>query len=76
VCVLTSFCQIATSWNGWGTSLGTCSVHSWNDGLDEDEGLPPMGMKYKAKLEPDEEAVDPTGWWGATRTRTRTLNRQ
>jgi hypothetical protein len=35
-----------------------------------------MGMKYKAKLEPDEESVDPTGWWGATRTRTRTLNRQ
>ncbi|KAF2767920.1 WD40 repeat-like protein [Teratosphaeria nubilosa] len=27
----------ATSWNGWDHGLGTCTVHSWNDGMDEDE---------------------------------------
>lgn len=27
----------ATSWNGWDHGLGTCTVHSWNDGLDSDE---------------------------------------
>ncbi|KAK2734297.1 hypothetical protein FQN55_002845 [Onygenales sp. PD_40] len=27
----------ATSWNGWGMSTGTCSVHSWNDGAQLDE---------------------------------------
>ncbi|KAK1003335.1 hypothetical protein LTR54_007849 [Friedmanniomyces endolithicus] len=27
----------ATSWNGWDHGLGTCSVHSWNDGADGDE---------------------------------------
>lgn len=27
----------ATSWNGWDHQLGTCSVHSWTDGADDDE---------------------------------------
>lgn len=27
----------ATSWNGWDHGLGTCTVHSWNDGADADE---------------------------------------
>lgn len=27
----------ATSWNGWDHGLGTCTVHSWNDGVDVDE---------------------------------------
>lgn len=27
----------ATSWNGWDHGLGTCTVHTWNDGLDTDE---------------------------------------
>lgn len=27
----------ATSWNGWDHQLGTCSVHSWTDGVDDDE---------------------------------------
>lgn len=30
----------ATSWNGWDHGLGTCTVHSWNDGHDSDEGEP------------------------------------
>ncbi|KAF2757599.1 WD40 repeat-like protein [Pseudovirgaria hyperparasitica] len=34
----------ATSWNGWGTSLGTCSVHAWSDrGDGEGEGGPVGG---------------------------------
>ena len=27
----------ATSWNGWDHGLGTCTVHTWNDGVDTDE---------------------------------------
>lgn len=42
---------IATSWNGWGLSSGTCTLHSWNDSAVEDEGQPPVGMSYNSKLE-------------------------
>ncbi|KAG5297935.1 WD domain-containing protein [Histoplasma ohiense] len=42
----------ATSWNGWGMSTGTCSVHVWNDGADVDEGEFPVGQSYNSKLEP------------------------
>ncbi|KAF2488840.1 WD40 repeat-like protein [Lophium mytilinum] len=44
----------ATSWNGWGTSNGTCTVHSWNDGVDEDEAEPKMGKRVNAQLEHDD----------------------
>ncbi|KAJ5652225.1 hypothetical protein N7507_009651 [Penicillium longicatenatum] len=40
----------ATSWNGWGLSSGTCTVHSWNDGAENDEGEPPIGQSYDDKL--------------------------
>ncbi|CAG8043261.1 unnamed protein product [Penicillium salamii] len=40
----------ATSWNGWGLSTGTCTVHSWNDGASADEGYPPLGKSYDDKL--------------------------
>ncbi|KAJ5623095.1 hypothetical protein N7490_011700, partial [Penicillium lividum] len=40
----------ATSWNGWGLSSGTCTIHSWNDGADKDEGEPPIGQSYDDKL--------------------------
>ncbi|KAI5357589.1 Putative WD40/YVTN repeat-like-containing domain superfamily [Septoria linicola] len=30
----------ATSWNGWDHGLGTCTVHSWNDGVETDECAP------------------------------------
>ncbi|KAF7718758.1 Uncharacterized protein PECH_004256 [Penicillium ucsense] len=42
----------ATSWNGWGLSTGTCTVHSWNDGADNDEGDPPIGRNFDHKLRP------------------------
>ncbi|KAJ5965685.1 hypothetical protein N7481_012399 [Penicillium waksmanii] len=42
--------EIATSWNGWGLSSGTCTVHSWNNGAKDDEGDPPIGKSYDDKL--------------------------
>ncbi|KAF1354502.1 WD40 repeat-like protein [Lizonia empirigonia] len=44
----------ATSWNGWGTSQGTCTVHSWNDGLEQDEAKPRIGRRVNAQLQHDE----------------------
>lgn len=44
----------ATSWNGWGTSQGTCTVHTWNDGLEEDEGEPKIGRRVNAQFQHDE----------------------
>lgn len=44
----------ATSWNGWDHGLGTCTVHSWNDGMDSDEAEPKMGARLTAQLEHDE----------------------
>ncbi|KAL9032730.1 MAG: hypothetical protein Q9214_007838, partial [Letrouitia sp. 1 TL-2023] len=41
----------ATSWNGWGMSTGTCTTHSWNDGAEEDEGDPEMGLRVDERLE-------------------------
>jgi WD repeat-containing protein 23 len=32
---------------------GTCSVHSWNDGAEEDEAEPRMGVRVNQKLELD-----------------------
>lgn len=40
----------ATSWNGWGLSTGTCSLHSWNDGAADDEGTPSIGKSYDCNL--------------------------
>lgn len=45
------FFPIATSWNGWGMATGTVSLHSWNDGNDNDEGDPPMGTNYNYRLD-------------------------
>ncbi|PYH94170.1 WD40 repeat-like protein [Aspergillus ellipticus CBS 707.79] len=42
----------ATSWNGWGLSTGTCTLHTWNDGVDGDEGDPPIAGNYDSKLNP------------------------
>jgi WD repeat-containing protein 23 len=41
----------ATSWNGWGLSSGTCTIHSWNDGADDECDLP-TGRCYDHKLRP------------------------
>lgn len=34
-------------------SHGTCTVHTWNDGLDTDEAEPAMGLRVDAKLKQD-----------------------
>jgi WD repeat-containing protein 23 len=46
-------------------STGTCTVHSWNDGAEEDEAEPKMGLRVNQKLE-----VDPS-LYGATESRGR-----
>lgn len=43
--------DIATSWNGWGMATGTVSVHSFSDGMDDDEGMPSMSSNYNARLD-------------------------
>ena len=49
---------VASAWNGYGSSRGTCSVHSWNDGGEEDEGLPKMGVRVDGKLRHDESLYE------------------
>lgn len=43
----------ASALNGYGSSTGTCTVHSWNDGAEEDEAEPKMGLRVNQKLEVD-----------------------
>ncbi|KAI1629131.1 1-alkyl-2-acetylglycerophosphocholine esterase [Exophiala viscosa] len=45
----------ATSWNGWGMATGTVSLHSWNDGAEDDEALPAMSSNYNARLDMRED---------------------
>ncbi|KAL2868421.1 WD40 repeat domain-containing protein [Aspergillus lucknowensis] len=42
----------ATSWNGWGSSTGTCTLHAWNNNSSRDEGDPPIGEGYDSQLNP------------------------
>lgn len=30
---------------------GTVSVHSWNDGIEDDEGYPPLSTNYNSRLD-------------------------
>ncbi|KAL4884737.1 WD40-repeat-containing domain protein [Aspergillus karnatakaensis] len=64
----------ATSWNGWGYSTGTCTLHSWNNNTRQDEGEPPLGEGYDSELKavPDmseaalrERAFDDEQAWDA-----------
>ena len=34
-------------------STGTCTVHSWNDGAEDDEAEPKMGLKVDERLKHD-----------------------
>ena len=51
----------ATSWNGYSLNQGTCSVHSWNDGVEVDEADPPMGLMVNDKLIPDSSLNESRG---------------
>lgn len=72
---------IATSWNGYGSSLGTCTVHSWSDGADEDdEGMPRKEQRVDARLVPErvreplgdnDDEEGPGSRWFGRRTRGR-----
>ena len=59
-------------------STGTCSVHSWNDGAEDDEGEPRMGNCVDETLEHAEDFyVDPSPQptnHGPRRRRTRLRN--
>jgi hypothetical protein len=33
-------------------ATGTVSLHSWNDGAESDEALPPISSNYNARLDP------------------------
>ncbi|KAM0151604.1 hypothetical protein ACHAQE_008430 [Botrytis cinerea] len=43
----------ASAWNGYGTDQGTVTTHSWNEGAEDDEAEPKMGLRVNAKLEHD-----------------------
>ncbi|KAI9827101.1 MAG: hypothetical protein M1826_006465 [Phylliscum demangeonii] len=45
----------ATSWNSWGMGAGTCTVHSWNDGVDDDEGEAGMSRGVDEMLRGEDE---------------------
>ena len=42
---------IATSWSGYQESAGTCTIHSWNDGAEDDEAEPKMGRRVDQQLQ-------------------------
>jgi len=39
--------------------LGTCTVHTWNDGMEDDEAEPKMGARVTGKLEHDQRFYGP-----------------
>ncbi|TVY82643.1 LEC14B protein [Lachnellula suecica] len=45
---------VASAWSGYGMNTGTVSVHSWNDGAEDDEAEPKMGLKVDSKLRVEE----------------------
>ncbi|KAI9733329.1 MAG: hypothetical protein M1834_003413 [Cirrosporium novae-zelandiae] len=49
----------ATSWNGWGGATGTCTLHSYNDGIDNDDSESKMGLRLNPRLQHDESLYDP-----------------
>lgn len=39
-------------------STGTCTTHTWNDGAEDDESEPKMGLRVNQILENDEDLYD------------------
>lgn len=37
--------------------MGTCTVHSWNDGMAEDDSFDGKGARVNAQLQPDDEST-------------------
>jgi hypothetical protein len=49
--------------------MGTCTVHSWNDGMQEDDSFVEKGVKVNAQLVPEAEAQEDTQQRRTTRRR-------
>ncbi|CAG9945710.1 unnamed protein product [Clonostachys rosea f. rosea IK726] len=43
---------VASAWNGHDLANGTCTLHSFNDGVEGDEGEPELPMHMDSKLKP------------------------
>ncbi|CAI6014334.1 unnamed protein product [Clonostachys chloroleuca] len=43
---------VASAWNGHDLANGTCTLHSFNDGVDGDEGEPELPMHMDSKMQP------------------------
>jgi len=54
-------------------STGTCTVHSWNDGAEEDEAEPKMGLRVNQKLDVDPALYDSPESENPARRRPRVL---
>ncbi|KAH8667425.1 WD40-repeat-containing domain protein [Tricladium varicosporioides] len=52
---------VGSAWSGYGMSTGTCTLHSWNDGVEDDEAEPKMGLRVNEKLEVDSRFYQNTG---------------
>ncbi len=39
-------------------STGTCTLHSWNNGADDDEAEPKMELRVNERLDYDEDLYD------------------
>ena len=72
---ITDINLLATSWNGWDHGLGTCTVHSWNDGNTSDEGEPKMGARLNPQLEQDSRYYENTATSGRNTSSRRFVTR-
>lgn len=48
----------ATSWNGWGMSTGTCTIHTWNDNARDEGANPEMATRVDEQLQHNEELYE------------------
>lgn len=39
-------------------STGTCTTHSWNDGAEDDDADPKMGLRVNERLELDDDLYE------------------
>jgi len=53
----------ATAWNGWGAGLGTCTIHSWNEGLDDEDSNSTKPAIYDARMILKDEMPSRSSRW-------------
>lgn len=54
---LTSSLSLASAWNGWGMLTGTCTIHSWHEGVDEGDAEP---ARVDKELKHDDDLYENT----------------